>query len=425
MAAKLQLALDFLDLDRALKVAKACGESVDILEAGTPLIKSEGLESVRALRRLFPKKEVVADMKVMDAGRAEVESASKAGGDWVDVLSAASDSTISECVQAAANVGAKVCVDLISSEDPVGQARRAQALGADMVAVHTPIDDQMRDEKPFDTLGRVCAAVDIPVAAAGGLNSETVYLAQRAGADVVIVGGAITKAKDPAKAASDIKDALLQDTAVESRLFKRSKDISSVLEMVSSSNVSDAMHRRGQLTGIHALTDVKAFGQAVTVMSYPGDWAKPVEAIDVAKEGDVIVVTTAGVGPACWGELATQSAKLKKIAAVVVDGAVRDTGDIKKAGFPVYCRHVCPNAGEPKGLGEINCPIKVGEVTIKPGDWIICDQDGVVAIPKEDAVEIANRAQDVLEKENRIREEILEGGSLGSVTHLLKWEKKR
>src|SRR3989304_5642011 len=90
----LQLALDFVDLDRALKVAHEAVEGgVDWVEAGTPLIKSEGVDAVRALRREFPDRTIVADMKIMDAGRMEVEAAAKAGANIVDVLGAAPDAT--------------------------------------------------------------------------------------------------------------------------------------------------------------------------------------------------------------------------------------------------------------------------------------------------------------------------------------------
>ena len=82
----LQLALDFVDLQRALKNAKeGVAGGADWLEAGTPLIKSEGLQAIRELRRLFPSATIVGDMKIMDAGRAEVEVAAKAGANIVDV----------------------------------------------------------------------------------------------------------------------------------------------------------------------------------------------------------------------------------------------------------------------------------------------------------------------------------------------------
>jgi 3-hexulose-6-phosphate synthase/6-phospho-3-hexuloisomerase len=149
-----------------------------------------------------------------------------------------------------------------------------------------------------------------------------------------------------------------------------------------------------------------------------------VEAIDLAQPGDVLVIDAGGVGPAIWGELATHSAIQRGLNGVVIDGAIRDSGDIVKLGFPAFSRLVMPNAGEPKGFGEIGVPIRIGNQKVEPGDWLLGDDDGVTVLPRKIAVEYANRAMDVLEKENRIREEIKEGRTLAQVTDLLRWEKK-
>lgn len=421
---RIQLALDFIDLDRALKIARECEKHVDIMEVGTPLIKSEGLEAVRALRRAFPKKTLMADMKVMDAARVEVESAARAGADIVGVCGQASDATVKEAVESARLTGCKISLDLISTPDPVKRAIFARDSGISQIAVHTPIDEQMSGHTPFDNVCRVRDAVDIEVAAAGGINSKTAPIAAKAGADIIIVGGAITKAKDPSLAAKKISHAAKTLKPAETPHFTRTRDISQALSKVSSSNVSDAMHRRGELDGIRPLGKAKKVaGPAYTVLTCPGDWAKPVEAIDSAKKGDIIVISCAGKGPAVWGELATDSAMRKGISAVIVDGAVRDSDRIRELGFPVYSRLVTPTAGEPNGIGQMNLPIKISGVEICPGDWVVADGDGVVIIPSARAVDISNRANDVFEKENRIRCEIAQGGSLASVTHLLKWEK--
>jgi 3-hexulose-6-phosphate synthase/6-phospho-3-hexuloisomerase len=83
-----------------------------------------------------------------------------------------------------------------------------------------------------------------------------------------------------------------------------------------------------------------------------------------------------------------------------------------------------PNAGEPKGFGEIGVPVTVGNRRVETGDWILGDDDGIVVLPKSMAAEYANRGMDVLERENRIREEIKGGSTLSKVTELLRWEKK-
>jgi 3-hexulose-6-phosphate synthase / 6-phospho-3-hexuloisomerase len=428
MRIPLQLALDFVDISRALTVAKlAVPAGIDWLEAGTPLIKSEGLNAIRELRRGFPQLTIVADMKIMDAGRIEVESAAKAGANLVDVLGAASDATIAECVQAGKNYGAKIVVDLISVADPVARAQQVEALGADYITVHVAIDDQMVGRDPFDLLHRVSQAVEIPVGVAGGVHSGTAWQAVEAGARFVIVGGAITKATDPALATREIRRALDEQAVIPTTLFQRvgAVDIGKALNQVSAANLSDALHRSGVLPGIRPLAPgLKVMGRALTVRTYPGDWSKPVQAIDQAESGEVIVVDAGGVGPAIWGELATHSAIQRRVAGVVIHGALRDAGDIARLRFPAFSSLVMPNAGEPKGFGEIGVPIRIAQITVETGDWVLGDDDGVVILPQKLAVEYANRAMDVLERENRIREEIKGGRTLAEVTELLRWEKK-
>ena len=96
----------------------------------------------------------------------------------------------------------------------------------------------------------------------------------------------------------------------------------------------------------------------------------------------------------------------------------------EKIGIPVFSTAVSPNAGEPKGFGEIGADISCCGQQVKTGDWIVGDESGVVVIPKKRAYEIARRALEVRKNEVRIREEIKRGGTLSSVAELLKWEKK-
>ena len=140
----LQVALDFLNLNRALKVAEQAIEGgVDWLEAGTPLIKSEGLDAIRQLRKKFPQATIVADMKIMDVGRIETEAAAKAGANIVCVLACASDSTIRECVEAGRNYGAKIEADLIEikEQDLEKRVKELEKLGLDYIGVHCAIDE--------------------------------------------------------------------------------------------------------------------------------------------------------------------------------------------------------------------------------------------------------------------------------------------
>ncbi|AGB04474.1 3-hexulose-6-phosphate synthase family protein [Aciduliprofundum sp. MAR08-339] len=420
----LQVALDFMILDRALKAAEeAVQGGADWLEAGTPLIKSAGMQAVRELKRRF-KKPVVADLKTMDVGRVEVEMAAKSGASIITVLAVADDPTIEDAIKAARKYGASIMVDLINHPNPVERAREVEKLGANYLCVHVGVDQQMLGKNPLDILKEVSSAVSIPVAAAGGINSETAADVVKNGAEIIIVGGAIIKAPNVEEATRKIKEAITKGIKIESELYKKYnlEELRDAFMKVSTPNLSDAMHRKNAIGDLIKLGGGKVVGRAVTVKTMDGDWAKAVEAIDYANPGEVIVIDAGDGNTAVWGELATWSCKVKGIEGVVIFGAARDVDEIKKMDYPVFARHIVPNAGEPKGFGEINVELTINGIRIRPGDWVIGDESGIVVVPKEEAVEIANRAIDVMEHENRIREEIKRGNTLSSVIKLEEWE---
>ncbi len=429
MDAKLQVALDFLEMSRALVVAReAVAGGAHWIEAGTPLIKSEGLDAVRILREEFPDHTIIADMKTMDAGRTEMESAAKAGASVAVVLAAASESTIRECVEAGRNYGFKVQMDLVSHPDPVRRAAEAANWGVDIIGVHCPIDAQMQGADPFEVLRAVRSEVDCMLSVAGGLHAGSVRAAVEEGADVVIVGGAVAKAPDAEAAVAELIEVMGGAEPPDQVLYRRAgaeDELRALLAQVSTPNLSDAMHRSGELVGMASrLQGASVQGRAVTVRTAAGDWAKPVEAIDQAKAGDILVVDAGGRTPAVWGELASESCVAKGISAVVIDGAVRDLDAIRAIGFPAWSSHVCATAGEPKGFGEIGVAVTIGGTRVEHGDWIVADDSGVVRLPRTKALEVGNRAMDVLEHENRLREEIRRGSTLSVQAELPRWEKR-
>jgi 3-hexulose-6-phosphate synthase/6-phospho-3-hexuloisomerase len=423
----LQVALDLLDLSRALPIAReAVGGGADWIEAGTPLIKSEGMESVRRLRAEFPGHDIVADMKVADTGALEVEMAAKAGASIVCILGDADDTVIEEAVRTASVFGVRLMADLINVDDPVRRSLELETLGVHIINAHVGIDQQMIGKNSLELLEKIRGAVNIDIAVAGGLDAITAPQASVRGADIVIVGGAITRSADVRESAKKIREALDAPGPRVAAQVSTPDAVKELFSGVSTSNVSDAMHRKGAMAGIgHLAGGIKMVGKAVTVQSFAGDWAKPVEAIDHAGEGDVLVINNEGSTViATWGELATLSAISRRVEGVVIDGAVRDLDDIRKLPFPVFARAVVPNAGEPKGFGEINCEIMCGGQVVRPGDWIIGDESGVVVIPRERAYEIARRAREVKKTEERVREEIKRGSTLSKISDLVKWEKK-
>lgn len=430
---QVQVALDFVDSERALKVAhEAVAGGANWLEAGTPLIKSEGLEIVRQLRRNFPHATIIADLKTMDAGQIEVETAAQAGADIVVCLAAATNATITQCVNAGKKYGVKIYGDTIGLENAAARAKELEILGVDFIGVHCPIDEQMQGKMPTAILREVCDAVKIPVAVAGGITANNAAELVSAGASIIIVGGAISKAQDAKLATAEIISAIRDKKIIRSTLGKRNvntdDEIRAQLLRVSTANLSDALNHSAGLRGVTCRTAGKKMrfaGRAVTVKTLAGDWHKVVQAIDVANQGDVIIVDSSGQPPAVWGECATLSAINKQLSATVIYGAVRDTDVALELGYPIFSACVCPDAGEPKGFGEINCALNISGQVIMAGDWIVGDDDGVMILPQKIAGEYANRAVSVMESEQRLKAEIMAGSTLGKIAQLTKWEKVR
>ena len=428
-----QIALDLIDLPRALQIAEeAVKGGVTWVEAGTPLIKAEGMNAIRELRRKFSNLTIVADMKTMDAGAVEVEIAAKAGANIVLILGTSIDSMISEAILAGKKYGAKIGADLMAVKDPIKRAVELEQLGVDIINIHVGLDQQVLGIDPIELVRKVAEAcsANIQIAAAGGLNSETAVKAYEAGADIIIVGGSLYKARKPEEYAKRIIQSLKSGKPLKSKEFHKF-DADHLLEafsVVSTANISDAMHRTGEIRGLKPVWEgspdkpLKFAGPATTVRTYSGDWSKPVTAIDHCQPGDVLVIDSCESEIACWGELATHSCLSKGVVAVIIDGAARDIDDIRKIRFPVFARHFTPTAGEPKGFGEINAAIECGGRKVEPRDWIIGDESGVVVVPQKIAMEMANRAIDVKEREDRIREEIQRGSTLGQTTYLNKWD---
>lgn len=423
----LQVALDMMQLKRSIGIAAEAVEGgADWVEVGTPLIKSEGAEAVRTIRKTFPGHKIIADTKTMDTGAFEVEIMAKAGADIVTVLGLADDATISEAVQSGRKYGAEIMVDMINVPDKVKRAKEIEKLGVGYICLHMGIDSQMRGEDaPVDILRKIVAEVSTPVAVAGGITAETAREYVEAGAYDVIVGGGITKTDDIKLAAANLKKAM-QGAKVDQVVAKKytEDDLFEAFSKVSTCNISDAYHKKGIVYGLHPYIKhgTRMAGRALTVQTCNGDWAKPVEAIDRAKPGDVIVIDVGGAPMAVWGELAANSAQMMGVKGVVIDGAIRDIDDIQDLGFPAFARTAVPCAGEAKGYGGIGMEITVGGQRVRTGDWIVGDESGLIVIPKEEAVEVANRALDVHEHETRTRAEIKRGSTLSKVNEISKWE---
>lgn len=183
--------------------------------------------------------------------------------------------------------------------------------------------------------------------------------------------------------------------------------------------ISDGQNGAGYVGGaIHAIrNDYTLAGRAVTVNLPVGENGAILEAILQAKAGDVLVVNAKGDrNRAIAGDFVIAMMKKVGIAGLVVDGVIRDLQAVRALNFPVFCKGTTAVAGVKNGGGMINVPIAIGNVAVRPGDYIFADVDGVVVVPKENLGEVLGKT-----KEKIVSDEKREAAVLQSKATVLKY----
>ena len=177
-------------------------------------------------------------------------------------------------------------------------------------------------------------------------------------------------------------------------------------------HLSDSMERL--YAGGHQLRPMhkegKLAGPAFTVRTAAGDNLLVHKALDSAQRGDVIVVDAGGwLDNAIIGELMAARARQRGIAGIVIWGAIRDSAELGAGSYPVYAAGVTHRGPYKNGPGEINVPVVIGGMPVNPGDIIVGDADGLVAVPQDQAERVLASAKSILEKETASMKQILAG----------------
>jgi len=188
--------------------------------------------------------------------------------------------------------------------------------------------------------------------------------------------------------------------------------------------IADSMERSGvmrsEIKPIDS-TDCRICGPALTVRLFPGDLVDCLDALEVAREGDLIVVDARGeTETSIWGGLMAGLCRQKGVVGAVIDGACRDIDEVKYHKFPLFSRAIVPRSThtpyskrmEPI---EINVPIECGGIIVHPGDIVVADEVGVVVVPWAEAAQVAERTRDLFEKEELTRRRIAEGKTLEQI----------
>lgn len=188
------------------------------------------------------------------------------------------------------------------------------------------------------------------------------------------------------------------------------------LAALGTATVHEAIGRRGfagpQLRPIQQ--GVRLAGTAVTVSSHPGDNLMLHAAVEVCREGDVLVVTTTAPSThGVFGELLASSLMARGVRALVTDAGVRDTAELREMGFAVWSQHVSCQGTVKASPGSVNVPVVLGgRVVVSPGDVVCGDDDGVVVVPRDEAAWALDRSRERAAKEDGTRAR-LAAGELG------------
>lgn len=200
---------------------------------------------------------------------------------------------------------------------------------------------------------------------------------------------------------------------IYTKINRPSKDLVEKFINIPVANIADNMGRIACVdSGIKPMNKIKMVGVAVTVKAPLGDNLMFHKAMDMAGEGDIIVVDGEGcTNHSLCGEIMMRYALKRGIKGFVIDGCIRDIEGLKKLDFSVYARGIQPKGPYKNGPGEINVPVSIGGQVVCPGDILCCDMDGIVVIKPEDAEHILAKSIKHNEDE-KIKFEKIENGTI-------------
>jgi len=216
----LQVAIDLVDMGKVAAVLTQVPANDHVLiEAGTPLVKKFGLGVINELRKLRPNAFIIADMKILDTGNLEARMAADASADAVVISGLAPISTIEKAIAEARKVGIYSIIDMLNVQSPVKLLEKLKAK-PDIVELHRAIDldEAAHAWGDIAAMKKMCGG-KLLVATAGGIRVQNVKDALKAGADILVVGRAITASKDISHAAEQFIEELAKEEIDQFRVM--------------------------------------------------------------------------------------------------------------------------------------------------------------------------------------------------------------
>jgi len=216
----LQVALDLVDMAKVANVLKELPENDHlIIEAGTPLIKKFGLSVISEIRKVRPSAFIIADMKILDTGNLEARMAADASADAVVISGLAPVQTLEKAITEAKKTSIYSVVDMLNVPDPV-KVIKSLGVKPDIVELHRAIDAEAGEHGWGDIAAlKKAAGGKLLVATAGGIRVPVVKTALKAGADIIVVGRAITASRDVRHAAEEFLEELSKEEIDQFRVM--------------------------------------------------------------------------------------------------------------------------------------------------------------------------------------------------------------
>ncbi|WP_226351514.1 MULTISPECIES: RraA family protein [unclassified Pseudonocardia] len=182
-------------------------------------------------------------------------------------------------------------------------------------------------------------------------------------------------------------------------------DIIAALRGYPTTIIGDSQDRFGLPVGLKSMWDSEPFaGEAYTVLTAHGDNLGIHQALGQIRPGQVLVVDGGGYdGRALIGDLVTEKARALQVAALVIDGAIRDVVELADLGVPVYARSVIPAGPWKNGPFRLQRPVVVGNVVVNPGDIIVGDSDGLAVVHPDRAAEVLATCEERVAREEESR----------------------
>jgi 4-hydroxy-4-methyl-2-oxoglutarate aldolase len=176
------------------------------------------------------------------------------------------------------------------------------------------------------------------------------------------------------------------------------------------------VHEAAGRTGIvdlplaRVVPGARAAGPARTALCAPGDNTMVHALVAHARAGDVLVLTSAEPAPVAFvGDLLATQARAQGVAAMLVDGAVRDFDELAELGLPIWTRFVRAQGATKGEVGKLDVPVVIGGVEIRPGDLVVMDGDGAVVVPADRVGDVLSTARERADRETAVRQRYRDG----------------